>query len=223
MIFPSNGKQPYISVSAFACPERNRVDCLMKYNWDNVDAIHIDIMDGICVPLKGLQISEVEAINKSIAIPIDLHLMVVNQRKYLQRLLGLSNLHVVIVTIENFTKELIRELLREIKNAGKIPGIAIWPNTDISKILDFAILCEVLLVMSTEAGVSQSLYIENTVHRIQQIQKILPSNIALWVDGGMNRNRAMELQGVGAEGFVFGRTFFDSLQTPGILSIKGNY
>ena len=215
-----NNKHPYLSVSAFACSNKNRFKYLSKIDWNMVDSLHIDIMDGDCVPLIGLSWLEIELINRNILIPLDIHLMVKNQEEYLDRLINLVNLKTIILTIEGFNKEQTRRLLEKVKSFGKCAGIAVWPKTDINEIGYFSDLIEVLLVMSTEAGVPNSQFIESTYDRITKVVDYLPQNISIWVDGAMNHERACVLMRKGAEGFVFGRAFFNPSQKLGILSLK---
>nr|WP_321307149.1 hypothetical protein [uncultured Sphaerochaeta sp.] len=219
MRLKKNNKHPYLSVSAFACPNKNRFEYLSKCDWNKVDSLHIDIMDGDCVPLVGLSWLEIELIDKNIFVPLDIHLMVKNQEEYLDRLINLINLKTIILTIEGFSKEQTRRLLEKVKSLGKCAGIAIWPKTDINEIGYYSDLINVLLIMSTEAGVPNSQFIESTYERIKKVADYLPQDISIWVDGALNHERACILIRMGVEGFIFGRAFFNPSQKLKILSL----
>ena len=51
----------------------------------NADLIHIDVMDGSFVPNISFGFPVVEAIAKAVTVPMDVHLMIVNPDKYVER------------------------------------------------------------------------------------------------------------------------------------------
>ena len=52
---------------------------------DNADLIHIDVMDGSLVPNISFGFPLAEAMAKVMTVPMDVHLMIVNPWKYIER------------------------------------------------------------------------------------------------------------------------------------------
>ncbi|NLV90578.1 MAG: ribulose-phosphate 3-epimerase, partial [Tenericutes bacterium] len=63
-------------------------DDLLKYiniiNKENIDYIHLDMMDGIFVPNKSFSYEEVKLIVENINKPLDVHLMVEDIDNYIK-------------------------------------------------------------------------------------------------------------------------------------------
>ena len=51
----------------------------------NADLIHIDVMDGSLVPNISFGFPVMEAIAKAVTVPMDVHLMIINPDKYIER------------------------------------------------------------------------------------------------------------------------------------------
>ena len=52
---------------------------------ESADYLHVDIMDGVFVPNLSIGFPVVEAIRKATALPLDVHLMMVQPLRYVER------------------------------------------------------------------------------------------------------------------------------------------
>ena len=104
---------------------------LKSIKYLDVDYIHLDIMDGIFVPNKTDDISD---IIKTLDKPIDVHLMVSDVISYINKY---ALLHPEFIT---FHVEAVKdpiEIINYIKSKNIKAGISIKPNTSIDEIKDY--------------------------------------------------------------------------------------
>ncbi len=52
---------------------------------ENADLLHVDVMDGTFVPNISFGFPLVEAMAKVVTVPMDVHLMIINPDKYVER------------------------------------------------------------------------------------------------------------------------------------------
>ncbi|QTQ14845.1 hypothetical protein HRQ91_10425 [Treponema parvum] len=211
-----------ISISLFACPH----DYLSYSNLFSIhyaDSIHVDIMDGICVPLVGVSYDALLKISRLYTLPIQIHLMVQNQMSELERILPLSAIDTVFLTIEKEPIDTILACLQKIRQAGKKAAIALWPETDIEMIESFITNIDNLLVMTTKAGVSQSTFLQTSYTRIENLLLFLKKkeiNLKIGVDGGMTAARLSKIKHLGVSYAVVGRSFFVPEEQVKIINLK---
>ncbi len=199
-----------ISVSAFACPGHDVSGHLSLFNGKLVDSVHFDFMDGVCVPLTGVNIDDLLEISSITDIPLDIHLMVNNQRELYHRIKTTKNLRNIILTIGKDSYASVYSLINEIKEDHFHPYISIWPEMPLDILAPYVKYVDGILIMTTPAGVPNSVYMKDAANRVDTIiSKYEGENLKFLVDGGMNPSRLLEMQKYKVEEFVVGRAFFD--------------
>ncbi len=195
----------------FACPNREFENSKHLLTKKSVDSIHIDMMDGVCVPLKGITEEDMEILKNLTQLPFIFHLMIQDQEKVLPYIYTLpkNEGNTVIFTIEGFSADYVLTLLKEAKGQNLQVGIAIWPSTPIDKLLPFIDYIDVVLIMTTEAGQPNSVFIPESFNRVAQIRKLIGNAIAILVDGSMNYERLTKMEALGVNECIVGRSFFD--------------
>ena len=92
-----------------------------------VDAIHVDVMDGVFVPNISMGPMIVETCRKITALPLDVHLMIINPEKYLTSFQNAGadsiSIHIENNPVGNVTLERIQ--------AGCRAGLVLNPETDL--------------------------------------------------------------------------------------------
>ena len=161
-------------------------DIVKELDKTNVDAIHIDIMDGKFVENKTWTIGEITKITKYSNLPLDVHLMVNNPTKYIEdyAMLNTNNITFHYEAVENIDK-----MINEIKDYGLKVGIAINPDTDIKNIFPYLDRIDLVLVMSVYPGKSGQSFIETTPSKIKELKEYITENdlkTLISVDGGIN-------------------------------------
>lgn len=174
-----------IKISTSILSSKNRQESIIKLNNSNTDYLHIDVMDGKFVPNYQFSIEEINNILPLSEKKIDIHLMVENPEKYLEKINHSNNIEFITIHIE--INNNIKDIINIIKNKGYKVGIAIKPNTNINTLKPYINDIDLILIMSVEPGFGGQEFIENTINRINNIKQ-LKKDIIIEVDGGINNN-----------------------------------
>ena len=111
---------------------------LVLLNKTDTDYIHLDIMDGKFVTNKTMPFREMKNIYKYTHKRLDVHLMVKNPSKLIEKYATL-NTEYIVIHIE--TTDVEANLLK-IKSYGIKCGLAIKPDTKVSELLPYLPLTE---------------------------------------------------------------------------------
>ena len=174
------------------------------------DLFHLDIMDGSFVPNISFGFPVVEAIARKACKPLDVHLMIVNPEKYVERFAQAG------ARMISFHYEAAREgssaLIERIQGMGVKAGIVINPDCPVQDIFPFLHQVDFVLLMSVFAGFGGQKFIPASLDRIRTVRAELDrmgrSEIPIEVDGGIGPQNAGEVVGAGAEILVAGSAVF---------------
>ena len=180
---------------------------------EHADLFHLDVMDGSFVPNISFGFPVVEAIAREAVKPLDIHLMIDNPQKYLERFCALAPGGFV-----TFHLEAAREagedpaaLCRFIRSLGVRPGIAIDPDVPVRELFPYVHDADLLLVMSVFAGFGGQAFIEDTYGRVRELHAEIREEGAtclIEVDGGVGPGNAEALAAAGVSVFVAGSSVF---------------
>jgi ribulose-phosphate 3-epimerase len=115
------------------------------------------------------------------------------------------------------------EAIELIKQKGAKVGITVKPNTDISSIIPYLDLIDLILIMSVEPGFGGQSFIPTALEKISKTKTLIGNrNIDIEVDGGININTAKECIKSGANILVAGTAVFaNNDYKQNIISLKG--
>ena len=155
-----------------------------RLNNSNVDYIHFDVMDGKFVSNKNITVSELPKLIYNVKKKIDIHFMVSNPDKYIEKI---CYYNIEYITIHYEIKNL-EDYIDKIKNYGFKVGIAIKPETDIEKIYYLLDKINLVLIMSVEPGKSGQKFIDvsDKINKLKQEIINRKLNVKISVDGGIN-------------------------------------
>ena len=155
-----------------------------RLNNSNVDYIHFDVMDGKFVSNKNITVSELPKLIDNVKKKIDIHFMVSNPDKYIEKI---CYYYIEYITIHYEIKNL-EDYIDKIKHYGFKVGIAIKPETDIEKIYYLLDKINLVLIMSVEPGKSGQKFIDvsDKINKLKQEIINRKLNVKISVDGGIN-------------------------------------
>lgn len=178
----------------------------------NADLIHIDVMDGSFVPNISFGFPVVEAIAKAVTVPMDVHLMIVNPDKYVERFAktGAEMISFHLEAADQAGKD-PRDIIAQIKSFGVKAGLVINPDIPVERLFPYIDDVDFFLIMSVFAGFGGQKFIPESIDRI----KTLKAEMDRWgvvkdieVDGGVSASNARILAEAGATILVAGSSVF---------------
>lgn len=197
---------PSILSADFANLERD----IKKVETNGADWIHVDVMDGHFVPNITIGIPVVKSIRKVTKLPLDVHLMIDNPKKYVE---DFASAGADIITFhyeaiknnfpENY-KEKIIELINKIKSMNIKAGISIKPKTSPCEIIEFLSKVDLVLVMTVEPGFGGQKFMQDCAEKIPTIKENASKDLIIQVDGGINDETAKFCTKLGATSLVAG-------------------
>ena len=186
------------------------------------DWIHIDVMDGRFVPNITFGVKVIETIRRLTALPLDVHLMVLEPENYFDSFAGAG---ANVLTIHQEVSPHLHRQLAHIRELGCRAGVAINPSTPVELLRDVAADLDLLLIMSVNPGFGGQHFVEFTVDKIRRARALLDgarTRAALEVDGGIGRDTIVRCWRAGASTFVAGHAIFSAPDpTAEIAALRG--
>jgi len=174
------------------------------------DLFHLDIMDGSFVPNISFGFPVVEAIARAARKPLDVHLMIVNPEKYVERF-AKAGASMLSFHFETALEE-SGAILEQIQALGVKAGIVINPDCPVQKIFPYLDKADFVLLMSVFAGFGGQKFIPESLERIAAVRAELDrrgrKDVPIEVDGGIGPENAAAVRKAGAGILVAGSAVF---------------
>jgi len=173
------------------------------------DYIQIDVMDGHFVPNITVGPLVVEAIRRAVQVPLDVHLMIENPERYIERFAE-AGAHILTVHQEACVH--LHRVVQAIRELGARPGVAINPATPVSAIEEVLDYVDLVLVMTVNPGFGGQEFIPGTLPKIARLRRMLDERrlpVEIEVDGGIDPETAPLVVRAGATMLVAGSSVFN--------------
>ncbi len=197
--------RPTILPSLLLCDFANLEREVRLLEEAGVECLHLDVMDGNFVPNLSYGMPIVAALRKVTDLMLDVHLMISEPSKYAPQFVD-SGADLITFHIE--ASPAPTDLLAKIRSQGVAAGLAINPSTDMGLVLPFVSECDLVLVMSVEAGFGGQSFNPIALNRLCELRKMHGADLLLEVDGGVNETTVGQCTAYGADLLVVGSAIF---------------
>lgn len=204
---------PSILAADFLHLEKD-VETVNKY----ADIFHLDVMDGVFVPNISFGFPVIEAIAKKAEKPLDVHLMIVEPEKYVERFAkagaSMISFHL------NATSD-PSAVLRKIRSFGVKAGLVINPDIPVESLYPYLAEADFVLLMSVFAGFGGQKFIEETYERVRTLKAEIERqglDLMLEVDGGVSAANARALTEAGFDILVAGSAVFKAEDPAAVIA-----
>ena len=180
----------------------------------HVDWLHLDVMDGHYVDNLTFGPSVVEAVRRSCALPLHVHLMIEQPAKFVDAFSAAG------ATRISFHPEVTNDpaaVIGAIRSAGAEPGMAVHPDVGVDTVRPHLDDLAVVLMMTVRPGFGGQAFLREVVPKIKEAREMVnvgSSGADIEVDGGVNLDTVDEVVRAGANVLVAGSALFDGANAP---------
>jgi len=188
----------------------NLAEDIEMVNKSEADWFHLDVMDGVFVPNISFGFPIIEKIRKIADKPLDVHLMIVDPDRYLERFIKCG---AFLLSVHYEACVHLHRTIHAIHDLGVKAGVVLNPHTSVELLENIIKDVDLVLIMSVNPGFGGQKFIERTYAKISRLKKLILDNESqamIEVDGGVDLKNASGLIQAGADVLVAGNTVFSS-------------
>ena len=195
-----------IAPSLMCCDFFNLKEQIETFERNDIELLHIDVMDGQFVPNIQLGTDLVKQIKGKTNIPIDYHLMVERPEIVLNYFDSIGEGDYVSIHYESTYH--VQRVLTQIKNKGAKALLALNPATPLCALDHVLEDIDGVLIMSVNPGYAGQKLIPQCIKKIAGLKEMLIKNgresVEIEVDGNVSFENAKLMSDAGANIFVSG-------------------
>jgi len=172
------------------------------------DWVHVDVMDGHFVPNLTIGPKVVEAVRRSTALPLDVHLMITDPDRFVPDFVK-AGADLVSVQVEACPH--LHRTLQLIRKEGARASVVLNPGTPAVAVESVLGDIDQILVMTVNPGFGGQDYIATMEPKLATLRRWIDERglaVALEVDGGISRETIARAHRAGADVFVAGTAVF---------------
>jgi len=172
--------------------------------------IHVDVMDGHFVPpitVGPLIVSGIAEQAHSAGAMLDVHLMIERPERHVADFVkaGADS-----VTVHAEATPHVAYAASMVRDSGACVGVAINPGTPVGALAELASSIDLALCMTVNPGWGGQPFIDGSPQKVDRLSAIVPEEVALEVDGGIDAETAPLCRESGANVFVAGSAIFEA-------------
>ena len=201
---------PLIAPSLLSADFADLRSDIAMINRSEADWLHLDIMDGVFVPNISFGFPVIKSIAPLCSKPLDVHLMVVQPEKFINRVQELGA-YMMNVHYEACTH--LHRTVQQIKDAGMKAGVTLNPHTPVSLLEDIITDVNMVLLMSVNPGFGGQKFIPQTLEKASRLKELIlrkNASTLIEIDGGINETTAPMAVKAGVDVLVAGHSVFSA-------------
>ena len=170
--------------------------------------IHVDVMDGHFVPPITIGDLVTRSLDEQVHAAggiLDVHLMIERPERQIE---VFAKAGADVITIHQEATPHVHYALKAVRDAGCLAGLAICPGTSACVVHEVAHEIDLLLCMTVNPGWGGQPFIEHSIEKLERLRRLLPQQVAIEVDGGIDATTAPRCAAAGASMFVAGSAIF---------------
>lgn len=186
-------------------------------NQSKADWFHLDVMDGVFVPNISFGFPVIKAIHKYAKKPLDVHLMIVEPDRYIQRFRDYGAEY---ITVHYEACKHLHRTLQAIHASGAKAGVSVNPHTPVNLLQDILTESDLVLIMSVNPGYGGQKFIPGSYNKVKDLKAMIlqqRTKTLIEVDGGVDINIAPLLKAAGVDIVVAGNTVFGAEDPAGMI------
>ena len=183
--------------------------------------VHVDVMDGLFVPNYSIGSPVVQCIRDNTDIIMDVHLMVVEPIRYIDKFCDMGADYLTI-HVEADQPHNTLEALDKIHACGVKAGIVLKPKTPAEAAIPYLSKCDMILVMTVEPGFGGQKFMADMMPKLKQLRAMLDEvnpDCLLEVDGGVDVGTCEICKENGAQVLVAGSAYFKAADKAAFVKI----
>ena len=170
--------------------------------------LHVDVMDGHFVPNLTMGPLVVEALRRTTALPLDVHLMIEAPDRYIP---AFAEAGASMVSVHYEACPHLHRTLHLIRSLGVQAGVAVNPSTAVSLLEPVLDDFDFVLLMSVNPGFGGQKFIPSTLEKAKALRKLLRAHnrsVPIAMDGGLGEANVRDAVKAGVTIVVAGSSVF---------------
>lgn len=191
-----------IIVPAILTNEAKTLEWMIRLAESFTDYVQVDIMDGKFVPTDSIGVEDLGKIKTSLRM--EAHLMVEDLEDCLKAFKE-AGCEKIVFHFEATSNPL--RVIKKIRELDLKAGLALNPDTPISKVGPFLEEIDSVLLMSVHPGFYGAKFIPEMLNKARELRKMWPETI-IGMDGGLKSTNILEAKEAGVDQACVGSRIF---------------
>lgn len=179
--------------------------------------VHFDVMDGHFVPNLTFGIPVLQAVVERSALPVDVHLMVANPDRLLDRYLKAGPKWLSVHWEATTHLDRVLQLIRE---AGVKAGVALNPSTPVEWLGDTLERLDYVVLMSVNPGFAGQPFLPHVLEKARRLRSMIERRgvaVQIEMDGGLGLPNIHQAVAAGVDVCVAGSAVFADPDPPSAM------